>query len=165
MGLYRGTIRYGNTVANESIYVVDGNLETLLSGKICERLGIIQFNQLPSEPDGDAIIRALNTEHHQEDEASKKIFSQYPSVFTGLGCLKNYEVHLHVDENCPPVVQSERPIPFHLQDRFDSKLRKMEDMGTIEEHEGPAPWISNPVLTPKVDGIRFTLDLNDNNNQ
>ena len=166
VGLYRGTIRYGNSVVNESIYIVDGDLETLLSGKICERLGIIKFNQLPSKQEGEAIIRALEAEHPDipQDKSRNMIIKQYPSVFTGLGCLKNYQVHLHIDEKVAPVVQPERPIPFHLQERFDAKILYMEEMGTVEDHEGPAPWISNPVLTPKDDGdIRFTLDLKDNN--
>ena len=36
----------------------------------------------------------------------------------------------------------------------------MEAEGIIEEHEGPAPWISNVVLAPKDDGqVRVTLDM------
>ena len=35
----------------------------------------------------------------------------------------------------------------------------MEEVGIIEEHEGPAPWISNTVSAPKDDGgLRITLD-------
>ena len=36
----------------------------------------------------------------------------------------------------------------------------MEAANLIEEHHGPAPWISNPVLTPKDDGgTRVTVDM------
>ena len=36
----------------------------------------------------------------------------------------------------------------------------MEEQNIIEEHKGPAPWVSNPVLAPKVDGgIRITVDM------
>ena len=36
----------------------------------------------------------------------------------------------------------------------------MEADGIIEEHNGPAPWISNVVLSPKDDGqVRVTLDV------
>ena len=36
----------------------------------------------------------------------------------------------------------------------------MEEQGIIEEHTGPAPWVSNPVLAPKDNGdIRITIDM------
>ena len=36
----------------------------------------------------------------------------------------------------------------------------MERAGVIEEHSGPAPWISNIVLAPKEDGsLRVTVDM------
>ena len=36
----------------------------------------------------------------------------------------------------------------------------MKAQGIIEEHEGPAPWISNTVLAPKPDGgTRVTADM------
>ena len=36
----------------------------------------------------------------------------------------------------------------------------MEEAGIIEDHHGPAPWVSNVVLAPKDDGgIRVTVDM------
>ena len=36
----------------------------------------------------------------------------------------------------------------------------MEEQGIIEEHHGPAPWVSNAVLAPKDDGgVRVTIDM------
>ena len=40
----------------------------------------------------------------------------------------------------------------------------MEREGVIEDHVGPAPWISNLVLAPKEDGgIRVTVDMREPN--
>ena len=40
----------------------------------------------------------------------------------------------------------------------------MEEAGIIEEHHGPAPWVSNVVLSPKDDGgIQVTIDLREAN--
>ena len=40
----------------------------------------------------------------------------------------------------------------------------MEAAGIIEEHTGPAPWISNPVLAPKGNrGIGITVDMREAN--
>ena len=35
----------------------------------------------------------------------------------------------------------------------------MEEQTILEEHEGPAPWVSDPVLAPKDGGIRNTVDI------
>ena len=42
------TVMYECTVANISIYFVKSNTETLLSGNVCEELGIITFRPQPS---------------------------------------------------------------------------------------------------------------------
>ena len=41
------------------------------------------------------------------------MFQNYPSLFSGLGRMKNVEVKLHIDETVRPVHQSHRHIPFH----------------------------------------------------
>lgn len=44
--------------------------------------------------------------------------------------------------------------------KLDKEIEKMEWEGVIEDHVGPAPWISNIVLAPKDDcGIRVTVDM------
>ena len=63
-----------------------------------------------------------------------------------------------------PVAQPPRPIPFHLRERFDREILRMEQHGIIEEHHGPAPWVSNAVLAPKDDGgVRVTIDMREAN--
>ena len=95
------------TVANDSLYVVDKDLETLLSRELCERIGIIKFNKLPEEPSGQAVIRALNVDQAKlkVDPFQQSILKEFPKVFTGLGRLKDYKVHLYVNEDIPPTVQ------------------------------------------------------------
>ena len=43
-GEYVGTVMYGEAVANTSIYILDKNVETLLSGNVYEDLNIINYN-------------------------------------------------------------------------------------------------------------------------
>ena len=43
-GFYDGTVMFRETVANARIYVIKKTLETLLSGRLCEELGIIESN-------------------------------------------------------------------------------------------------------------------------
>ena len=85
---------------------------------------------------------------------------QYPGVFKGVGKLHDYQVKLHADNDIPPVALRPRQVPFHLRARLDKEIQAMEETGVIEDHEGPAPWVSNIVLAPKDDGgIRVTIDL------
>ena len=145
-GEYVGTIMYGNNVTNTSIYIIDQDVETLLSGAVCEDLNIIKYNPSPI--------------HRVASESDSEFVKQFPDVFNGIGMLKDYQVGLHIDQNVKPVVQQARPIPFHLREKFHREIKSMEENGIIEEHHGPAPWISNVVLSPKDDGqTRVTLDM------
>ena len=149
-GRYIGTVMYGDNVVNTCIYIVKQKLETLLSGRVCEELGIIEFNPQP-------VRRTISdTCPHKT-----RLAAAYPSVFEDkVGRLRNYTVKLHVDETVKPVAERCRPVAFHLRKGRSKQLGKMEDGGLIEEHHGPAPWISNTVLAPKDDGgMRVTVDM------
>ena len=144
-------VRHKHNVANTKFYIIDKRVETLLSGAVCEELGIITLNA----DDTSSVLKTENV-----SEAKAKLIEKYPSIFSGVGTLKNYKVKFFIDENVPPVCQAARPIPFHLRDKLDAELEKMEREDIIEPHEGPAPWISNTVLSPKDDGgTRVTIDM------
>lgn len=158
VGYYEGFASFGDNVASTRFYVIPLEVETLISGKLCEELGIIKFNPaIKRKKEKD--IRAVH-----KDEFTASIIQQHPQLFKGVGTLKDHEVHFHVDESIPPVAQAARSVPYHLQSKFSNAIRQMEEDGIIEEHHGPAPWVSNVVLTPKDDGnIRVTIDLREVN--
>ena len=154
-GYYIGTIMHGESVANACIYVVKQDLETLLSGRVSEELGIISFNPTP-----DSQEPSIRRNTAPTDDAKAHIISQYPEVFSGIGTLKDHLVKFHINETIPPVAAPARPVPFHLRKRFEKEIQIMEENNIIEEHVGPAPRISNVVLAPKDDGgIRVTVDM------
>ena len=153
IGEYTGTIMYNSNVANAKIYIIDSRVETLLSGPVCEELGIISFN-------GANIYKTDTPTAQPSSEAKKELINRFPTLFQGIGTLKDHKVKLHVNKDIPPVRQPARPIPFHLRGRLEKELRKMEEENVIEEHHGPAPWVSNLVLAPKDDGgVRITVDM------
>ena len=156
-GFYEGTVMHGQAVANIKMYVVDQQLEMLLSGRVCEALGIIKFNSEPAFENAEELIRRTGT---SQDEHTAKVIQRFPNVFTGIGKLKDHTIHIHIDESVPPIAAPARPIPFHLRERFDNEIMKMQEAGIIENHEGPAPWIYNVVLAPKDNGgMRITVDM------
>ena len=76
--------------------------------------------------------------------------------------MKDFQVHLHIDPSVPPVTQPHRRIPFHLRKKLDTELDKLERQGIIEPVDGPTPWVSPLVVTPKPknpDEIRLFIDM------
>ena len=151
IGKYTGTIMFNRNVANAIIYVVESKGETLLSGPLAEELGIITFN-------GKNINQISNTEE-SFTQPKRDLVTEFPELFQGIGKLKDHKVRLHIDKSIVPSAEPARPVPYHLEEKLKLELKKMEDQGIIEEHIGPAPWISNLVLAPKEQGIRVTLDI------
>ena len=145
------TIMFNKNVANAKFYILDADVETLISGAVSEELGIIKVN-----PAGTSnVLRTPGI-----SKMKSKILTKFPSIFKGTGTLRDHKVKFYIDEDVPPVYQPARPIPFHLRTKMDRELEKMENEDVIEEHHGPAPWVSNVVLTPKDDGgIRVTIDM------
>ena len=138
-------------------YVVKKDVEALLSGETAEELGIITFRDTP--PDESDEEAQVNTVKSQEKK-NAKYMDKYPNLFKGVGRHKSYEVHFEADTSVKPVAEPPRGVPFHLKNKYEKELEKMEEEGIIEEHHGPAPWVSNVSLAPKDDQeIRVTLDM------
>ena len=151
-GCYTGSIMCGEAVTNATIYVIKKDVETLLSGRVCEQLDIIKFQERN--------VSSVSV----EDPEKQKLLDNFPQLFKGVGKLEDYQVNFHIDSAVRPVCQPARPIPFHLRKKFVTEIEEMERQGIIEEHTGPSPWVSNVVLAPKDDGsVRVTVDLREPN--
>ena len=86
-GCYTGAVMHGEAVTNVKIYVFKKKVETLLSGKACEDLGIITFRRdttgwEESEADDEEKeeIRRLNL----KDKYRQKILQRFPDAFRGI---------------------------------------------------------------------------------
>ena len=145
------TVMFNENVATTKFYILNAEVETLLSGAVSEELGILTMH-----PAGHS--KAMRTSKISERKA--RIMTRFPSIFKGTGTMKDYKVKFYVNEHVPPVHQPARPIPFHLRSKMDRELERMEKEDVIEQHHGPAPWVSNVVMTPKDDGgLRITIDM------
>ncbi|KAK3728358.1 hypothetical protein QZH41_011397, partial [Actinostola sp. cb2023] len=79
-----------------------------------------------------------------------------------IGQLKDYEVKLHIDPDVKPVAQPHRRVPFHLRAKVEEEINQLLDADVIEKVEGPTPWVSPIVVTPKPktpDKIRLCVDM------
>ena len=59
------------------------------------------------------------------------ILGKYPTVFGGVGKLKDYQLMVHVDPDIPPVAQPPRRVPFHIRKLVDKKLSELEELDII----------------------------------
>ena len=133
---------YGDAIANVGIYVVDGEVEALLSGNASEALGIITFH-------GKGRIR--RSEAQEAQDADNQVYiSKYPQIFSGVGTFPDYVCKYYVDPEVPPVACPPRSPPYHLEALLDKEIEMMEDAGIVEDHEGPAhgyPILCSPLKT------------------
>ena len=95
-----------------------------------------------------------------EDAFAENLKTRFPSVFSGIGKLKNYQLKLHINSQVVPVIQKMRRIPFSLKDKVTAKVNELLENDVIERMEGPTTWVSPVVVAPKPSGdIRLCVDM------
>ncbi|XP_037572338.1 uncharacterized protein K02A2.6-like [Dermacentor silvarum] len=138
-------ITYKNSSSHETVYVVSGDCTPLLSFSAASRLGLVQITYSVGEVPNRLDPRVA-----------------YPDLFKGVGCLKDFQVHLHVDPLVQPVAQPHRRIPFSMRKPLEEELERLQSLGIIEKTEGPTPWVSPIVAVPKPhdpEHIRMCVDM------
>ncbi|KAL0148076.1 hypothetical protein M9458_056616 [Cirrhinus mrigala] len=102
------------------------------------------------------LVQCLYTVHERQDD----IRTQYPSVFSGLGKLKEpYTIELEPSA-VPYALSSPRRVLLPMRDKVRAELKCMEDMGVISKVIQPTPWCAGMVVVPKAQGkIRLSVDL------
>ena len=129
----------------ETFFVVEGKTGCLVSWKSSQRLGLVQVVQSVEQSESNRV---------------ESLVESYSDLFQGLGKLKGFQVQLHVDKDVQPIAQSHRRVPFHVRKHLEEQLRCDEELGVIENTEGPTPWVSPVVVVPKKEGkIRVCVDM------
>ena len=145
IGRFTATIHSGTQSTSDLFYVVQGNCGNILSVKSSQKLGL------------------LTVAGHVVNTAE---VTNYPTVFKGIGKLKEFKVKLHIDENIPPVAQRHRRIPFHQRQKVTPELHDLERNDIIERVNGPTPWVSPIVVVPKPKRpgeVRICVDMREPN--
>ncbi|XP_052806647.1 uncharacterized protein K02A2.6-like [Mya arenaria] len=143
-GKYTFTVETKSKVTAAEFHVVQGSSVTLISYQTSVELGIVP------------VINSVNSNKYEE------LCDKYQSVFTGLGKLKDKQIKFHVDENVVPIAQPARRIPFHVREKVEQEIIRLEQQDVIEKVDGPTPWVSNIVVAPKPnapDQIRLCVDM------
>ena len=147
-GKIKCNIRYLERAVEEDLYVASSEDSGCLLGKnTAENLDILKVGR----------VNVVS----QQVWTKEKLAENYPTVFQGVGKLKDVTVHIHVDEQVKPVVQPYRRVPYHLQQKVVNKIKEFEDLDLIEDVGSlPTKWVSQMVVVPKPDGdIRLCIDM------
>lgn len=150
IGKFRCTIKSDNHSADSTIYVVPGKCGNLLGIQTCQILDLVRISNQHLQV------------HKLQTSIADKLTEEYPKLFEGIGLMKEYAVKLHIDEQVPPVAQRHRRIPFHLRQKLETEIQRLEDLDIIEKVTGPTPWISPVVVAPKPknpEEIRLCVDM------
>ncbi|XP_046845080.1 uncharacterized protein LOC124438929 [Xenia sp. Carnegie-2017] len=108
--------------------------DKLYGWKSSQKLGLVQIvasiegtTKSKQEP-----IKEKAQEKVREDTKVEELINIYQEVFQGLGKLKGFQVHLHVDKDVQPVAQPHRRVPFHVRKDLEKQLKQDEERGVIE---------------------------------
>ncbi|XP_033111303.1 uncharacterized protein LOC117112337 [Anneissia japonica] len=69
---------------------------------------------------------------HIVENFTDKLINEFSDILCGVGKLKDYQVHLHIDETVIPVAQGTRRVPFHVRKDLEEQLARDEELGIIE---------------------------------
>ena len=145
---FTAKVKANNTQKLTTFHRISGTHGSLLSYSTTKDLGLVNV--------------FLNNIIAADIITMEKLTKDYPTVFQGIGKLKDYEVKLHIDTSVTPVAQSARRIHFHLRKKVSVELKKLEAQGIIEKVEDLTPWISpSPlVVIPKQNGeVHLCIDM------
>lgn len=140
-GKFSADVRFKLNSTKATFYVVEGQGESLLGFGTAQELGIVQ------------ILGSITTD---------TVVQKFPSVFEGTGKFTGRQMQIHVDPNIAPVAQLHNRIPFHLRDKLDDEIKRLQKADIIEPASGPTPWVSPVVLVPKPhkpDQLRLCIDM------
>ena len=142
------TARYKDKVENVKFLVLDTEVESVLSGNSCTKLGLLKrVSQLTS----------------QELPSKRGELEDYPELFTGLGCLAG-AYHIEVVEGAVPVVHAPRKVPIPQRAKVAEELKRMEKLGVIMRQEEPTEWVNSLVVVQKPTGaVSLCIDPRDLN--
>ncbi|KAI0210788.1 hypothetical protein LSAT2_004428 [Lamellibrachia satsuma] len=158
-GKFSAEISGKNTTVSSTLYVTREGKGDLLSYETAVLLGyvpeICEVNEV-----GESIPEKTTDRY-------SKLCEEYRDIFEGIGKLKGVQVKLHIDETIQPMQNRHRRIPYHIREKVQEELEKLEQLDIIEEVvDVPTPWVSPIVAQPKLkktNELRICVDMHEAN--
>ena len=130
--------RYDKHQSDVCVHVVSGDGPNLLGRDLLKQL----------EVDMGSIH---NTSVH-DNSPLNEVLQKYKEVFSpDLGCLKDTEIHLPVDEKVQPKFHKPRTVPFVFREKVEAELERLQSIGVISPVK-TAKWAAPIVPVLKKNG-------------
>jgi len=130
-------------------------LETSANGKT------FQVNAAMQVVDTNEFVNVGEDLNDEQVNELKQLLNEYKSAFSidgSLGCTNLVEHDIELEENAKPFNEPLRRRPFAHKDETRRQVKKMLEMGIIEESK--SPWASAYVLAAKKNGeMRLGVDF------
>ena len=136
-GKFTASVETSKKIITSTFYIISGDYGSLLSYDTSVQLELV--------PEINSVTAKSEISSRKVDNLVK----QNSVLFQGIGKLKDREIELHIDESVQPVAQPHRRIPFHLREKVENELDRLEQLDIIEKVDGPTDWISPVVIAPK----------------
>ena len=131
-------------------YVTADEGGCLLSATTAQELGLVRLNLNTLQ------LSKMRTKQWTEleliqDPQIKEILRQHKPVFSSMGNLKGKQIKLCIDKDVKPLAQQTRRIPFHIREKVEMELQKLETQDTIEKvpDNENTDWVSPIVVVRK----------------
>eukprot|EP00112_Aurelia_sp_Birch-Aquarium-sp1_P023569 Seg707.7 transcript_id=Seg707.7/GoldUCD/mRNA.D3Y31 product="putative protein K02A2.6" protein_id=Seg707.7/GoldUCD/D3Y31 len=159
-GCFEAQVESKHKISLATFYVINGTSGCLLRGPTAIDLGLLKIYAVSQYPEPSVDKPPADTP--KRPPRLENLLAKHDHLFRGIGKMKNYKLHLHIDKSVPPVIQQPRRIPFAMRDKLSKELKRLEDMGIIEDVIGPTTWASPIVCFPKPNNpeeIRMCIDM------
>ncbi|CAF4891520.1 unnamed protein product [Pieris macdunnoughi] len=137
------SVTHNNRVYNVNFHIIDIPCRNIIGRNSCENLKLVK--------------RVHNVQFHESVNVSQLV--EYKDLFSGIGCLKDYECHLSMKPDAVPSIDACRRIPFSLLEQLKEELAMLEKDQIITKVEEPTEWVSSIVIASKKNGkLRLCID-------
>ena len=161
-GKFRALAESKHKFTVATIYVTSEDGGCLLSSDTAQELGLVSLHLNQMNKNTTNAEQQTHSKTNVNDQNLQRMLDNYARVFSGLGKLKNKQVEQAIDETVTPVAQPQRRIPFHLRQKVENELEKLEHDDIIEKipDNTPTEWVSPVVIVPKQNNnIRLRVDM------
>ena len=157
-GVFETSVRFGDTVAQGRIYIVERG-EPILGRDLISALQLIMQDNMVKR-----IRPAANDTNHSSSSDADTMTAAYPLLFQDrIGTAKGFVHQVRTKPDVNPVQQKLRRLPFAVRDKVSQELKRLEAADIIEKIDS-SEWVSPMVVAYKRSGdVRLCVDLREVN--
>ena len=129
LGQFSTLLEFRGISCQADIHVIKNPEKLIIGRETRKRLKLLSANTHS--------VKHISNSDAQTSLSTLKLLEDYADLFNGLSKLKEKKVHLHIDENIPPIAQRYRRVPFHVR-------KDMEELIAKDEKDWKSRW-TNPM--------------------